>query len=168
MGIFIIIAALLTKLYSLVPSLLTYVYLNWYCREASVCVYVTNLPAIWTLVLDLFPGLRSLGKKTSKNASASEYYKGPSRLGSKVPTGKNYPLQQFDRLGSRGGTQIDHQGESTEYIVDSTKSPHLHIKRDVSFTVRSESGASDGDDIGALEKHAETPHTLYQSNCHAV
>ncbi|KAI4273965.1 MAG: hypothetical protein LQ337_004264 [Flavoplaca oasis] len=72
MGVFIIIAAILTKLFSLYPPLLTYAYLNWYCREASVCVYVTNLPAVWSLVLDVFPSLRKWGRTTSKTPSSSD------------------------------------------------------------------------------------------------
>ncbi|KIM99639.1 hypothetical protein OIDMADRAFT_84975, partial [Oidiodendron maius Zn] len=58
MGTFVIVAALLTKIYSLVPSLTSYSYLNWYFREASVSLYVTNLPALWALVRDIFPAVK--------------------------------------------------------------------------------------------------------------
>lgn len=61
MGTFVIIAALLTKVYSLVPSLTSYSYLNWYFREASVSLYVTNLPALWALVRDTFPSVKNWG-----------------------------------------------------------------------------------------------------------
>ncbi|KAH8891079.1 hypothetical protein GQ53DRAFT_842004 [Thozetella sp. PMI_491] len=59
LGFFVIIAALLTKIFNLTnvwePS-----YMLWYVREASVAVYVSNLPLIWPLLRDWFPFLRSL------------------------------------------------------------------------------------------------------------
>jgi hypothetical protein len=61
MGIFVIVAALLTKIYSLVPALVSYSYLNWYFREASVSLYVTNLPALWALLRDTFPAVKNWG-----------------------------------------------------------------------------------------------------------
>ena len=162
MGVFIIAAALLTKLYSLYPPLLTYAYLNWYCREASVCVYVTNLPAIWTLILDVFPGLRRMGRTTKNQSSSERTTQNRTTRGAGT---KDYPLKQFGRLGSSAGTP-GVQTESTEYIVDYVKSPNngLHINRDVTFTVRRES-ASDDDDP---EKQVNTANTRYLSDCSAV
>ena len=72
MGVFVIIAALLTKIYSLVPALTSYSYLNWYFREASVSLYVTNLPALWALVRDTFPAVKNWGY------SSRTYTDGPS------------------------------------------------------------------------------------------
>jgi hypothetical protein len=66
MGIFVIIAAILTKVFNLTniwdPS-----YMLWYTREASVAVYVSNLPMIWPLLREYFPILRALtpGQKSS-------------------------------------------------------------------------------------------------------
>lgn len=59
MGIFVIVAAILTKVYCLVPSLISYVYMNWYFREATVAMLVTNLPLVWSLLRDIFPALKS-------------------------------------------------------------------------------------------------------------
>ncbi|KAI0997986.1 hypothetical protein K3495_g10202 [Podosphaera aphanis] len=63
MGIFVIIAALLTKIFNLSdvwdPS-----YMLWYTREASVAVYVSNLPLIWPLLRELFPILKSLAPRS--------------------------------------------------------------------------------------------------------
>jgi hypothetical protein len=58
LGGFVIIAAVLTKVYCLVPSLISYVYMNWYFREATVAMLVTNLPLTWSLLRDIFPGLK--------------------------------------------------------------------------------------------------------------
>jgi hypothetical protein len=59
MGIFVIVAAILNKIYCLVPSLISYVYMNWYFREATVAILVTNLPLVWSLLRDVFPALKS-------------------------------------------------------------------------------------------------------------
>jgi hypothetical protein len=65
MGIFVILAAILTKVFNLTniwdPS-----YMLWYTREASVATYVSNLPMIWPLLREYFPLLRTLtpGQKT--------------------------------------------------------------------------------------------------------
>ncbi|KAJ5948263.1 hypothetical protein N7466_001278 [Penicillium verhagenii] len=59
MGIFVIVSAILNKIYCLVPSLISYVYMNWYFREATVAILVTNLPLVWSLLRDVFPALKS-------------------------------------------------------------------------------------------------------------
>lgn len=72
MGSFVVVAAILRAIYCLVPSLISYVYMNWYFREASVAVYVTNAPAIWILMRDAFPGLQRLGK-SSRKTTGNQY-----------------------------------------------------------------------------------------------
>ena len=57
MGVFVIIAAILNKLYALVPSLQGYQYTLWYFREASTAIYVANLPFMWNLLRDTFPAI---------------------------------------------------------------------------------------------------------------
>ncbi|KAK5072449.1 hypothetical protein LTR64_005080 [Lithohypha guttulata] len=75
MGSFVVVAAILRAIYCLVPSLVSYIYMNWYFREASVAVYVTNVPAVWVLLRDIFPGLQRLGRSTRETTSGN---KGPS------------------------------------------------------------------------------------------
>jgi hypothetical protein len=58
LGMFDIVAAILTKVYCLVPSLISYQYMNWYFREATIAMLVTNLPLTWSLIRDVFPGLK--------------------------------------------------------------------------------------------------------------
>ncbi|KAF9878389.1 hypothetical protein CkaCkLH20_03881 [Colletotrichum karsti] len=59
LGICVIVAALLTKIFNLgdpySPN-----YMLWYIREASVAVYVSNLPLVWPLLREWFPWLRDL------------------------------------------------------------------------------------------------------------
>ncbi|KAF2153644.1 hypothetical protein K461DRAFT_113982 [Myriangium duriaei CBS 260.36] len=86
MGLFVIGAALATKLeYYLEPEAVDFVY--WYYREASVALYVANLPMIWPLVRETIPGLKSFlgygygksskqGDKTSKGFGASGHATG--------------------------------------------------------------------------------------------
>jgi hypothetical protein len=59
LGAFVIIAALLTKIFNL-TDLWNPTYMLWYVREASVAVYVSNLPMIWPLLREWFPCLRGL------------------------------------------------------------------------------------------------------------
>lgn len=141
MGIFIIIAAILTKLYSLYPPLLTYAYLNWYCREASVCVYVTNLPALWSFILDTFPKLRH-GDFTTGNQSSSDRST-PSRI-SRAPRGKDHSLQKFNRLDDSIGMSGSAATESQEHISG------LQINKDTTISVRREL-RSDDEDLVALK-----------------
>jgi hypothetical protein len=71
LGIFVIIAAFLTKVYCLAPSLISYVYMNWYFREATVSMLVVNLPLTWHLLRTMFPSLRSwLGSSLPSRSGA--------------------------------------------------------------------------------------------------
>ncbi|KAF1932253.1 uncharacterized protein M421DRAFT_54351 [Didymella exigua CBS 183.55] len=57
MGTFVIIAAILTKVYNL-SNVYDTAYMLWYTREASVAVYVANLPGIWPLAREHIRFLR--------------------------------------------------------------------------------------------------------------
>ncbi|KAF3001884.1 hypothetical protein E8E13_005710 [Curvularia kusanoi] len=57
MGTFVIIAAILTKVYNL-SDVYDSSYMLWYTREASVAVYVANLPGIWPLMREHIRFLR--------------------------------------------------------------------------------------------------------------
>ena len=86
----------------------------------------------------------------------------------KVPKTRDFQLQQFGRLGSSPGQAGNMPTESQEYIVESKNPYGMQISKDVTFTVRRESG-SDGEDLPDPEtKHADTPHTRYGTNVSAV
>ncbi|KAF2460094.1 hypothetical protein BDY21DRAFT_184732 [Lineolata rhizophorae] len=70
MGVFVIIAAILTKYYNL-SNVYDTSYMLWYFREASVAVYVANLPMIWPLLREWFPFLRDLSTATGAGPSAA-------------------------------------------------------------------------------------------------
>lgn len=143
MGVFVIVAAILTKIYCLVPGLISYVYLNWYYREASVSLYVTNLPALWSLIRDVFPQLKSWGFETKKSSGSGKNWPASPEEGRKRRDLKSFPLQTFSRLGSKGGNIHRSVSQSQERINDMDDfrvKPHgkpqpLEIQRDVTFTV---------------------------------
>lgn len=58
LGIFVIIAAVLTKVFNL-SDLYSTTFMFWYFREATVAVYVSNLPMIWPLLREWLPFLKS-------------------------------------------------------------------------------------------------------------
>jgi len=59
LGICVIVAALLTKIFNL-RNPYSPVYMLWYIREATVATCVSNLPLVWPLLREWFPWLRSL------------------------------------------------------------------------------------------------------------
>jgi len=70
MGLFVILAAILTKVFNL-SNIWDPSYMLWYTREASVAVYVSNLPMIWPLLREWFPSLKSIspGQKSTNSGS---------------------------------------------------------------------------------------------------
>lgn len=149
MGVFVIVAAILTKVYCLVPSLITYIYLNWYFREASVSVYVTNLPALWSLLREMFPHLKSWGFESKKSSVPGKIF--PSSAGNSRRHSRNrvnsksFNMQSFTRLANIGGDPHHLLSQSQERIngmgEDVPKWPiprTLEIQRDVTFTVEKE------------------------------
>lgn len=149
MGVFVIVAAILTKIYCLVPGLITYVYLKWYFREASVSVYVTNLPALWSLLRDIFPHLKSWGFESKESSVSGKTF--PSSAGNSQRHGRNrvhsksFNMQSFTRLANTGRDPHQLLSQSQERInemgEDMPKRPlarTLEIQRDVTFTVEKE------------------------------
>lgn len=76
MGLFVIVAALLTKIFNL-TDVYDSRYMMWYVREASVAVYVSNLPMIWPLLREWFPFLSGL-TPGGTSSGAKRKYGGPS------------------------------------------------------------------------------------------
>lgn len=157
MGAFVIVAAILRAIYCLVPSLISYVYMNWYFREATVAVYVTNLPPIWALLRELFPKIQIVGYSNRKTTAsktgggAGGPSSGPTwgtarsenRTHNKdfdfdmetVPISKTLVSTTEHELGDRDLTRADSvpgDGSSTSSSRYINKN---EIRRDVTFTV---------------------------------
>lgn len=163
MGSFVIIAAILRAIYCLVPSLISYVYMNWYFREASVAVYVTNAPAIWILLRDIFPGLQRLGHSTRKTTSGNKLPSHGAAYVSSQATGVNadkktnwmrmagrgyddkdldtmdmdeYPINKADVTASVSRPNDSHRGQGSQDDASvSSQGGPLEIRRDVTFSV---------------------------------
>ncbi|KAI9932133.1 hypothetical protein AWENTII_010462 [Aspergillus wentii] len=147
MGIFVIVAAILTKVYCLVPKLISYIYMNWYFREATVAILVTNLPLVWSLLRDVFPALKSWtggsrratdryrsGPWTSKGGSGLRHY-GP-------PTG-DFSMHDYNRSVTvtphKAVSDLSLQQSHENDISDDGSARALRIRQDVTVTVERQS-----------------------------
>ncbi|GAM86699.1 hypothetical protein ANO11243_047180 [Dothideomycetidae sp. 11243] len=95
MGIFVVVAAILTKVFNL-SDVWSTSYMLWYTREASVATYVTNLPVVWPLVRHLFPFLR--GASSQGKSSGKNYHYGYATGGNntRARTGNNTIVDAID------------------------------------------------------------------------
>ncbi|RJE24403.1 hypothetical protein PHISCL_03257 [Aspergillus sclerotialis] len=150
LGIFVIIAALLTKIYCLVPSLISYVYMNWYFREATVAMLVTNLPLVWSLIREIFPAIRSwTGSKRS-----DRYRSGPwtwnKGLGTSQRYGRSAGAQSRDfSMHNYGQSAVVtpskavsdftcRASEERDAVSDDASGRALRIRQDFTITIDSE------------------------------
>lgn len=153
MGTFVIIAAVLRAIYCLVPSLVSYVYMNWYFREASVAIYVTTLPGIWVFLREIFPVLSKIGtsRKGTKPTSQGNtnnwgnHSVKPSR-NTNLDYSKDYDLDldtypisksmvtASEQELERGGLDVV-QGDGSSTSSGRYDRAVNEIRRDVTFTV---------------------------------
>ncbi|KAL8798376.1 MAG: hypothetical protein Q9182_006717 [Xanthomendoza sp. 2 TL-2023] len=170
MGMFVIAAALLCKVYGLYPPLISYSYLNWFFREASVSVYVTNIPVIYSFLRETFPQLAKWGFSTAKGSATRS--NGNSRH--TRPGGKDIAMKPFNRLGSTTD-EFDEspKTQSQEHIIqykepnaykeynDPYTSDHsaLKIHKDVTFSVQKESPEDDDLESGAKRSHHDPSYS---------
>ncbi|PLB37418.1 uncharacterized protein BDW47DRAFT_37863 [Aspergillus candidus] len=150
MGIFVIVAAILNKVYCLVPSLISYVYMNWYFREATVAILVTNLPLIWSLLRDVFPVLKSWtggSKRTTKDwyrfgnnskaTSAYRPYGPPSQFRSGDVSMNTYNRSMV--TSQKPVSDLTSYSNSDERLPSEDGSERaLRIRQDVTVTVERE------------------------------
>ncbi|KAL1888918.1 hypothetical protein Cpir12675_005981 [Ceratocystis pirilliformis] len=64
MGIFVILAAIMCKIHNL-SNVYSHNYMLWYIREASVALYVANMPMVWPILREWFPVLNRFGPSHS-------------------------------------------------------------------------------------------------------
>lgn len=65
----------------------------WYTREASVAVYVANLPLIWPLLREWTPSLRGTKKYNSYQLPVHENRRGQGGLRGPAPSSQGYAKQ---------------------------------------------------------------------------
>lgn len=150
MGIFVIVSAVLTKVYCLVPSLISYVYMNWYFREVTVAILVTNLPMVWTLLREVVPGLSSWLGGSKRGTDAYRAFgssldrrfgtKGTQRYGQMSGQHRSmYDMQDFDLLKGKDPSSVSVTGQSSEQIdaiSDDGSEKGLGIRKNITVTVK--------------------------------
>jgi len=170
MGIFVIVAAILNKVYCLVPSLISYVYMNWYFREATVAILVTNLPLVWSLLRDVFPALKSW---TGGSKRGTDRYKsGPWT--SKGTGSRPYGPSSHPRSGDFDLRNFPHSAS----VTPTSPSKHATAISDVSLSPSEERDMSSDDgsaralrirqDITVTVQHDNRPPDYQSSTAHAV
>jgi hypothetical protein len=139
LGGFVIIAAVLTKIYCLVPSLISYVYMNWYFREATVAMLVTNLPLSWSLIRDIFPGLKRWSNG-GESAFVPDTWPRSSRTHSATKIrGRDLMLDSYDRFNwnekdvHTNNTSESHEGTTDDYAIEDDR--NIHVQSDVTVNV---------------------------------
>ena len=148
MGSFVIIAAIMRAIYCLVPSLISYVYMNWYFREATVAVYVTTLPGIWVLLRDMFP--KAMQKLSSRHANTKDTYGNRYGDDSGGQNGKSARQKDYGQLSADNwrvqpkSKPNRSRGDSKEFDFDLDTMPITGGKAGVS-TTEVELGHSLGD-----------------------
>ncbi|KAF4549228.1 Hypothetical protein D9617_23g006430 [Elsinoe fawcettii] len=110
MGLFVIAAAIANKLYALVPALLSYDYALWYNREAAVCVYVTNLPVIYTLLRETFPSMQRWGQSSGHTGGQQYGSQRPGRSDMRsTRKGETVDIEVGEVSSELGGIRQTHQ-----------------------------------------------------------
>lgn len=160
MGVFVIAAALLNKVYSTSPALLnnSINYTFWYMREATVAVYVINLPPLWPVLRKLFPYITGRGSSANQSSrSRSAMNNSKSWPASRKRTQLSHSNHDGFELKSKNGADGDSDGDgastgdlgrsyyntSQEHIIDygrakagfTSETSALEIGRDVTFTI---------------------------------
>ncbi|KAJ5925911.1 hypothetical protein N7454_007421 [Penicillium verhagenii] len=142
MGIFVIVSAILNKIYCLVPSLISYVYMNWYFREATVAILVTNLPLVWSLLRDVFPALKSW---TGGSKRGTDRILDPMGLQSQLRSG-DFDMQDFHTASvtpTKSGPAVSdislEASDDRDMSSDDGSARALRIRQDITVTVEHDS-----------------------------
>jgi len=171
MGIFVIIAAILNKVYSTLPSLLndSVNYTFWYMREVTVSVYVINLPTLWPVLRQFFPMLTGRGSSAANskgNTSNINHSKSWPASRKRTQISSNINEDAFEMKTKRNEVDAYSEGGSTrqivrgyfgtsqEHIIDNGQmngksdfkdgSSVIEINHDVTFTQNTELPADGG------------------------
>ena len=131
LGTFVIAAAILTKVYVFDPALLSYDYLNWYFREASVSIYVTNLPVMWAILRDTFPSVAQWGYKTQKRSSVG--YGSSARRPQQSAT--DYNMRSFNTVEQHSQLNSKESQESILRGDDEPDAQTIYVKKSYSIKI---------------------------------
>ncbi|KAF1942649.1 hypothetical protein EJ02DRAFT_433890 [Clathrospora elynae] len=124
MGTFVIVAAILTKIYNLSDIYAT-TYMLWYTREASVAVYVANLPGIWPLLREHIRFLREHTNSYTTRSSKPPHYGNGSQQYGKLSKNTRSRVRTFTNLESDEvelGTSFAKSGARSVNSLEKSKS----------------------------------------------
>lgn len=90
LGLFDIVACALKANYILNVSIYGFEFMSWYMRETTVALLVCNLPMVWSLLGDTFPGLKRWANQRDSSASTNFWPDSTRSLRSRISnlTGK--------------------------------------------------------------------------------
>ncbi|TID16332.1 hypothetical protein E6O75_ATG11450 [Venturia nashicola] len=150
MGVFVITASVLTKVFNL-SDVYNVRYMLWYTREASVAVYVANLPLIWPLLREWIPFLRGTSRDNSYQLPVHENRKSQCGLGSTAPSSQGYAKQS----DTDTALSLSHMLSSRAYRDDKTSeamSMEIATEKSAGQSERSPTGSSFVPDSPSTEK----------------
>lgn len=128
-------------------------YLNWYAREASIGVIVTNLPAVWSFLRDIFPELKRWGYRTASDSRSNTQAWGTSGAARSNTRTGDYDMQRM------GNADLTKRSTSEECIITPSGGGFggLKIEKHTTFNV-------EADDRSDLEFGLGLEHPLPARN----
>jgi hypothetical protein len=166
MGSFVIVAAILTKVFNLTDVYST-VYMLWYVRESSTATYVANLPMIWPLLREWFPYLRYITpghRNTSSDRKSG--HTGGSFCGMRRTAANGQDSLPMSRISKTKnsqytlGTETDIERTGSAERINKPPFDGHGILAETTINIDIDDFTSSKSDIG-LEKHHE-PHLYSQ------
>jgi hypothetical protein len=163
MGSFVIVAAILTKVFNL-GDIYSTEYMLWYIREASTAMYVANLPMIWPLLREWFPYLREMTpghRSTSSNRRTGT----TSMCGMRRAGPNNSATLPLSRLSKAKNSQCYTMGtetdiERTASVERINKPPFAGhgILAETTVNIEVDDYTSSMEELGSSEKQSQVLH----------
>lgn len=139
-----ILAAILTKVYNLSDVYAT-TYMLWYTREASVAVYVANLPGIWPLLREHIRFLRDHTNSYRTGNSRTPKYGYGSQYGNMSKAARSR-VRTFTNLESDEVELGPTYPKSAAQSLYSSDKPKIHNNRSNPFTNSARRPSQDSDE----------------------
>jgi hypothetical protein len=169
MGSFVIVAAILTKVFNLADVYST-VYMLWYVRESSVAIYVANLPMIWPLLREWFPYLRKItpGHRSTSGTENRKTAGTGSSMFNKLRSNTNNEkgsVQMSNITRSKNnhtmGTETDIERNDSAERINRPPFQGQGILAETTVDIDIDEGTSSIDDLD-IEKHGHMHHANSQ------
>ena len=119
--------------------------MNWYFREATVAMLVTNLPLTWSLIRDWVPGLQRWAYGGSNDFVPNTWPSKSSRTAGGSKRSRELGLQTFDQLDSNAENEKAGAASIVTDVADCERSDenddyehlgnHIHVQKDIILDV---------------------------------